>query len=192
LILDPMVMDNGQMIDYDCLRKCFRRPGGYNPQNPVKFAVPSVFARDEISRLLMLTYDGPAQLPEFKDVLHAPPSLEEFNALVERRRQTRRALQVAITINEEPRREMYRTARLMPRNEEVFADEERRVGATPERFYRPVIARDQNAAHLMPQSLYSDTTIDLTLESDSSVDTTDEMPGPNPSIESTPVRRSNE
>lgn len=93
LILEPMVMDNGHLIDRVCLLECLRTPGGYDPQRPVKVAIPSVAARDEISRLLNITYGRQILLPPIGDVIYTPKHVPEcqafreaFNEVLERRR----------------------------------------------------------------------------------------------------------
>lgn len=144
LILEPMVMDNGHLIDRGCLLECLRTPGGYDPQRPVKIAIPSVFARDEINRLLNITYGRQIVMPPIGDVIHTPKYvpervafMESFNQVLERRRYSPSEIldqagpvglrvdvleEVADIVEVVPiraRDASWRAARLVPRNQEV-------------------------------------------------------------------------
>jgi hypothetical protein len=191
LILEPMVMDNGHLIDRGCLLECLRTPGGYDPQRPVKFAIPSVAARDEINRLLIITYGNNHVMPPIGDVILSPEMAfkEAFNDVLERRRRLidQETIDEVVQIIDEvvpirARDATWRAARLVPRNEEVTLEEPVvREGATPRRFYRTFLNQNENytltvrtGPHLTPETLFdSDATVDLT--EDESVDLRAEM-----------------
>jgi hypothetical protein len=197
LILEPMVMDNGHLIDRGCLLECLRTTGGYDPQRPVKFAIPSVAARDEINRLLIITYGNNHVMPPIGDVILSPEMAfkESFNEVLERRRRLidQETIDEVVQIIDEvvpirARDATWRAARLVPRNEEVTLEEPVvqlqypvREGATPRRFYRTFLNQNENytltvrtGPHLTPETLFdSDATVDLT--EDESVDLRAEM-----------------
>lgn len=183
LISEPMVMENGSLIDYSCLKQAYDQMGEFRQQQVVKFAVPSVFARDEIARLLKLTYGSELMLPPCRSVLKAPGRVrprpqETWDELVERRR-----LRVDVTVSEvRPTRPANwdaatRAERLMPRNQNVEFDEfDPRPFETPVRHYQTVTeehltphnlfmpTRAHTAFHMQdhPQDQDSEDTIDLT------------------------------
>jgi hypothetical protein len=151
LILEPMVMDNGHLIDRVCFLECLRSPGGYDPQRPVKVAIPSVSARDEISRLLHITYGRQILLPPIGDAIYTPKHVPEcqafreaFNEVLERRRfrlseildpeaptgvrddvfeEADQLIQTDEVVPIRARDANWRAARLIPRNEEVTLEE---------------------------------------------------------------------
>lgn len=188
LILEPMVMDNGNLIDRGCLLECLRS-GGYDPQRPVKFAVPCVWARDEICRLIQITYGRQMELPPIGDVINAPEiaAFQESFAEVLERRRFRLVEVVDEVIPVIARNAAWRAERLVPRNEEVTLENEPvREGATPRRFYRTFLNQNDNGVylnsgrnvnagrHLTPENLFdSDATIDLT--EDESIDLSSDM-----------------
>jgi hypothetical protein len=179
LILEPMVMDNGYLIDRGCLLECLRKPGGYDPQRPVKFAIPSVAARDEINRLLIITYGNNHIMPPIGDVILSPEMAfkESFNEVLERRRRIidQETIDEVVQIIDEvvpirARDAAWRAARLVPRNEEVVLEEQPTVqlqypvreGATPRRFYQTFL--NQNESYTITETLLdSDATENHTL-----------------------------
>ena len=80
LVMRPVITDQGHLIDYECLLQHFHH---LNPYEPVKFAAPCPYVRDEVIRLLKLA-GFEAKLPPLPPKWTKP--IKSFASVLESRR----------------------------------------------------------------------------------------------------------